>query len=970
MPLHDNLWEVHCRQGAAFLEKKQYLPAIESFQKALTINPHQGSIYYEIGVAFQKLGLNEQADNCFKQCLQMSYNLGRHNLEAGFYENSKIEEAIKNFKVALKINSEICEIHYELGNALTMKKLVAEATASYKTAIRLKPNWIEPKIKLAELYLSAQLLEQAADLCEEIIDLAPEREDAYLIMGRIKNALGDNEKASAFYRKAFGILRKLRDADAYNYEILYKIADVKVKLGQEVRYKKKIAFLVFDMAAVSQYSKIWRHLRNKDFEIIVCKKSSSSDQYEKLNTKVQSYLAERQMKAVELATCLDECQGYEYLISWGGDPQIFPKHNGDFKISKKHIRYVLYGAAIWGGEWNDQYWMFLCQGPYQTQRISKKYAGKAHILATGYPRFDDYFTAEYDCVKIKKQFGCQENRPTILWYPDHNYFSSIIHYYEYIVKLSDRYNIILKPHQNCFFENPTAQIIRFLEKSGKVTICPPVEDESALFHIADFLLADYGGSALIGICLDINTLLLNASISPNYSQEGTIELEQALREEIVNISVEAGDNIDEILADDDIWEKQKEVRKLLRNQFFMPYQGFSGRIIAQVLKNLEYSSTQTTPDTKPSYQQMPHGVYQEGQKKNQILFISDTPDSRVAKFAYGLSQLNHEIVLLHKAEPIFNYSKYFSECHRYNHPQEALELAASFNPLAYHVFSSWNYDIAAALIRNKIGKIVFDDYDVMAGMVKQRYIPNSQLDLERFCLENADGLCCRSLETQYAKQNYGYSYAGKRIFILDCCWAEETLKRAPDAGSKHSEVHIVYCGNMTARMNEPYNYHYNAALLLSQQHIHYHIYPYYQRTAENLKSQMTAFVIENGGNPSYIHVHQPVPCDNLISELSAYHYGLHIMWPQNGDQERFPYHQRGFHYGSANKIFDYIDAGLSILIHQGALQKFLVTRYDNGKVVKNFSDIIVREIPKPPPIPSAYHIRPNMRRLLDFYYTI
>ena len=47
------------------------------------------------------------------------------------------------------------------------------------------------------------------------------------------------------------------------------------------------------------------------------------------------------------------------------------------------------------------------------------------------------------------------------------------------------------------------------------------------------------------------------------------------------------------------------------------------------------------------------------------------------------------------------------------------------------------------LIHNKLGKIVFDDYDVMAGMVKENFVRKrypDNLELERFCLENADGL--------------------------------------------------------------------------------------------------------------------------------------------------------------------------------------------------------------------------------------
>jgi len=357
---------------------------------------------------------------------------------------------------------------------------------------------------------------------------------------------------------------------------------------------------------------------------------------------------------------------------------------------------------------------------------------------------------------------------------------------------------------------------------------------------------------------------------------------------------------------------------------------------------------------------------------NQVVFVADIPDSRVIKLAYGLKQLGWNVTLLHGQDPGYNLEKYFAKVQQYKNTQEALNLIASYKPLLYHVFASWNYFIPAMLINQKLGKIVFDNYDVMAGMVKEDFLKKhypKNLELERFCLENADGLCCRSLEMQYAKRHLGYQYKGKRIFLLDCCWSSGTTVNLHSVSKMNDALHLAYCGNISTQKNAPFNYHYEVSVLLSKNHIHYHIYPSMIGKSQILKSNILKYVIEQGGDPSYIHIHEMIPPDELITELSAYHYGLHLMWP-TGDLGKFPYYLRGFDYGTTNKIFDYIDAGLPVLIHKGKIQRFLVLRYGNGKVVENLSDLIMLNIPKPTVVPHAYQLIPNTQRLIDFYKQI
>lgn len=359
------------------------------------------------------------------------------------------------------------------------------------------------------------------------------------------------------------------------------------------------------------------------------------------------------------------------------------------------------------------------------------------------------------------------------------------------------------------------------------------------------------------------------------------------------------------------------------------------------------------------------------QRPKQVVFIANKPISREGKLAWGLKQAGFEVVLIHNESPNFNASRYCSEIVQYQSPAHALEIAERYNPMVYHIFATWNYAMPALLTRHKPGKIVIDDYDIMAGMVKssvarQQYPGN--IELERFCLENADGLCCRSLEAQYAKRHMGYAYKGKRLFLLDGCWYNKStaLERTPKIDDGH--LHFVYCGNMSTETTGPYDYHQDVALLLSKHHIHYHIYPYYEQCRSILTEKFHHYILKNGGHPEYVHLHHPVASDDLIREISRYHYGLHLMWPNPiGNPDDYPYELRGFDFGSTNKIFDYMDAGLPIFVHPGKLQKFIVERYGNGQAISVLDDLVVNTIPDSPPVPYAFQMEPNIRRLIRFY---
>lgn len=80
------------------------------------------------------------------------------------------------------------------------------------------------------------------------------------------------------------------------------------------------------------------------------------------------------------------------------------------------------------------------------------------------------------------------------------------------------------------------------------------------------------------------------------------------------------------------------------------------------------------------------------------------------------------------------------------------------------------------------------------------------------------------------------------------------------------------------------------------------------------------------GHPR-VHVHDPVPTDELVATLNTYDVGIHILPPISFNHR----------YAMPNKLFDYIQARLGVLVGPNPEMAATVTDHDLGWVTKDFT---------------------------------
>lgn len=316
--------------------------------------------------------------------------------------------------------------------------------------------------------------------------------------------------------------------------------------------------------------------------------------------------------------------------------------------------------------------------------------------------------------------------------------------------------------------------------------------------------------------------------------------------------------------------------------------------------------------------------------KNQVVLISSTHNVRVVKFAYGLKKKGYNIILLFEGNAkefknIWNgFEKYCDKIILYKTPIEGYFYALLYNPLVYHVFTNTNFDVLENLIKNNIGKIVMDNYDGVKGFlaVMERTKEGRKIiNQEKFCMENSDGLCCRSFESQWLKKHYGYKFKGKRILFFDYCWNKSFIFK-DKANISNKELSFVYVGGLRTKQMYPEaadTCKLELAEILTKNNVNYYMY------INKYKKNIYKDYIKMDKINSKFHFIKGVSYKKLLHLLKNYDYGCHICRDisMKGYKKFLPYYKSKYIYASTNKFFDYIDAGLPIL----AVEPIMILKY-------------------------------------------
>ncbi|HWR57564.1 MAG TPA: tetratricopeptide repeat protein [Thermodesulfovibrionales bacterium] len=131
--------------------------------------------------------------------------LPRNNLGNALMKVGRIDEAIEQYNIALRLEPDSSEAHNNLGGAYYMKDDIDKALGHFKIAIALNPDNVEAHNNLGSTYLVKGLLGEALAQYHIALRLKPDYAEAHYNMGLLHRRMGSEFGAKDEFGKALRV---------------------------------------------------------------------------------------------------------------------------------------------------------------------------------------------------------------------------------------------------------------------------------------------------------------------------------------------------------------------------------------------------------------------------------------------------------------------------------------------------------------------------------------------------------------------------------------------------------------------------------------------------------------------------------------------------------------------------------------------------------------------------------------------
>lgn len=347
--------------------------------------------------------------------------------------------------------------------------------------------------------------------------------------------------------------------------------------------------------------------------------------------------------------------------------------------------------------------------------------------------------------------------------------------------------------------------------------------------------------------------------------------------------------------------------------------------------------------------------YRREKDEKNILFVQNMACIRTHKLATVMHANGYKVFLLYTSLPPETSNKEFIDVYDgiYTFFSQIALVDFVENSDFDIVHSSNEPDILTNLLLLTNKHIVFDSHDMMSI---RRHESIQNLTFEYVANKISDGnMYTEPSLIDIARKKYGLE--GKELFAIEnTVLYEEDVTKLEKLSSKDGEIHCVYEGSITRGdvLSHRYFEEMWEKILNCGIHIHYYSTSdcgYYQKIA---------------GNP-YLHYEGNLGTKKLISEMTKYDCGL-AMFNVNTLNRIY------LSATTSNKIYEYISAGLPVLVADVPTHVAFVEKYHVGKkldfdgdIMKQIQDVCQIEIEDKFLTKNKLTMMSKSDALIDFY---
>ncbi len=176
------------------------------FNLLATVGP-SAEWHYDMGAMLVRQGKVQEAIRHWEQASRLNPDspVMHNNLGAALLGQGRLREAISHFEQALRIKPDYAEAHYNLGLALAQLGQMQQALEQYEQALHLQPDYAEAHNSIGLLLVRQGRLPEAIRHWEQALRVNPDFAEALNNLGLALMGQGRRQEAIEHYEQALRI---------------------------------------------------------------------------------------------------------------------------------------------------------------------------------------------------------------------------------------------------------------------------------------------------------------------------------------------------------------------------------------------------------------------------------------------------------------------------------------------------------------------------------------------------------------------------------------------------------------------------------------------------------------------------------------------------------------------------------------------------------------------------------------------
>lgn len=190
--------------GTAYLQQGNYALAKEKLERSLKQNPKDPDVHTSLGLLYDRTGDPKGADKHFREALRLAPDKPDVSNNYAIYlcKNGRVDEGVERF-TAVANNKYYRTPEVALTNAgvcLRGARRPEEAEKKFAGAIKARPNYTEPTVQLASLYLERNDVASARKVLDIYLNAFKPQPDVLLQAVTVARAAKDRMSEEKYSR--------------------------------------------------------------------------------------------------------------------------------------------------------------------------------------------------------------------------------------------------------------------------------------------------------------------------------------------------------------------------------------------------------------------------------------------------------------------------------------------------------------------------------------------------------------------------------------------------------------------------------------------------------------------------------------------------------------------------------------------------------------------------------------------------